>query len=120
MFKSFCVLALLLTGVAQSSTERGFTSLFNGEDFTGWRLSKPESDAAVFADGELGRRGEDASRVGEALFRAADAALHQAKAAGRNQVWFDTSFRSSARQPAAVAAVRTTRATGAGPGRDRT
>src|SRR5215470_6125854 len=38
--------------------EAGFTSLFNGKDFTGWKLSKPESfkieDGAIVANGRAG------------------------------------------------------------------
>ena len=44
------------------------------------------SIGVVFAGVELDEVMDDAS-VGEALFRAADLALYQAKAAGRNQIW---------------------------------
>ena len=42
----------------QPATEPGFTSLFNGKDFTGWKVSKPESfkieDGAIVANGTAG------------------------------------------------------------------
>lgn len=42
----------------QQATEPGFTSLFNGKDFTGWKVSKPESfkieDGAIVANGTAG------------------------------------------------------------------
>lgn len=46
-------------GQAQSpATEPGFTALFNGRDFTGWKLATPESfrieDGAIVANGAAG------------------------------------------------------------------
>jgi hypothetical protein len=39
-----CLSALLLAWLLQAPTiEPGWTSLFNGTDFTGWKISKPES-----------------------------------------------------------------------------
>ena len=56
MLIHLCLSALLLTGVLQQPpTESGWTSLFNGKDFTGWKISKPESfkieDGAIVANG---------------------------------------------------------------------
>ena len=50
---------LLLALVLQApKTEPGFTSLFNGKDFTGWKLVNPESfkieDGAIVANGAAG------------------------------------------------------------------
>jgi hypothetical protein len=43
---------------ASPATEPGFTSLFNGKDFTGWKLETPESwtieDGAIKANGQAG------------------------------------------------------------------
>jgi hypothetical protein len=48
-------LALSLTG---QTAEPGFTSLWNGKDFTGWRVANPESfsikDGAIVANGSPG------------------------------------------------------------------
>jgi hypothetical protein len=51
--------ALLFAFLVQTpKTEPGWTSLFNGKDFTGWKLSKPESfsieDGAIKANGIAG------------------------------------------------------------------
>jgi Domain of Unknown Function (DUF1080) len=49
---------LLAFALQQKPVEPGFTSLFNGKDFTGWRVSKPESfkieDGAIVANGTAG------------------------------------------------------------------
>ena len=50
------IVVLLVIGLLQQpATEAGWTSLFNGKDFTGWRLSKPESfkieNGAIVANG---------------------------------------------------------------------
>jgi hypothetical protein len=55
----FRVCPLLLAFAIQTPpTEPGFTSLFNGKDFTGWKLSNPESwsikDGAIVANGTAG------------------------------------------------------------------
>jgi hypothetical protein len=51
------LLALLLP-MQEPKTEPGWTSLFNGKDFTGWKISKPESfsieDGAIKANGIAG------------------------------------------------------------------
>ena len=58
VLKPVCV--LLLAGVAQTApaVEPGFTSLFNGKDFTGWKVSNPESfrieNGAIVANGSPG------------------------------------------------------------------
>lgn len=58
MLKPVCV--LLLAGVVQTApaVEPGFTSLFNGKDFTGWKISNPESfrieNGAIVANGSPG------------------------------------------------------------------
>jgi hypothetical protein len=54
--KSVSFSPLLLAAVFQlSPVESGWTSLFNGKDFSGWRLTKPESfkieDGAIVANG---------------------------------------------------------------------
>jgi hypothetical protein len=50
----FCPL-LLVVVLQLPPAEAGWTSLFNGKDFTGWRVSKPESfrieDGAIVANG---------------------------------------------------------------------
>ncbi len=56
MLNHVCLSALLLTGLLQQPpTEAGWTSLFNGNDFTGWKISKPESfkieNGAIVANG---------------------------------------------------------------------
>jgi hypothetical protein len=53
------VTTLLLAFLIQvPKVEPGWTSLFNGKDFTGWKLSKPESfkieDGAIVANGTAG------------------------------------------------------------------
>lgn len=49
------VAVLLMVGLLQAPVERGWTSLFNGKDFDGWKISKPESfsiaDGAIVANG---------------------------------------------------------------------
>lgn len=50
---------MLLTALAQApATEPGFTSLFNGKDWTGWKISNPDSfrieDGAIVANGSAG------------------------------------------------------------------
>jgi len=50
---------LVLAAFVQAQTpEAGFTSLFNGKDFTGWKLSNPASwsiqDGAIMANGSAG------------------------------------------------------------------
>jgi hypothetical protein len=49
---------LLVAIVFQPPTEAGWTSLFNGKDFTGWKISKPESfkieNGAIVANGAAG------------------------------------------------------------------
>jgi len=58
MLKPLCV--LLLAGAMQTApaVDAGFTSLFNGKDFTGWKLSNPDSfrieDGAIVANGSAG------------------------------------------------------------------
>ena len=59
--QSLSVTALLLAfllPLQEAKTEPGWTSLFNGKDFTGWKLSKPESfsieDGAIKANGIAG------------------------------------------------------------------
>jgi hypothetical protein len=51
-----CLVALLVTGrMGQPPVEAGWTSLFNGRDLTGWKVSKPESfkveNGAIAASG---------------------------------------------------------------------
>src|SRR5919109_958498 len=49
---------MLALALQQKPLEPGFTSLFNGKDFTGWKISKPESfkieDGAIVANGTAG------------------------------------------------------------------
>lgn len=56
-FFFFCPLLLAL-GAQLPPPESGWTSLFNGRDFTGWKLSKSESfrieDGAIVANGTAG------------------------------------------------------------------
>jgi hypothetical protein len=51
-------LLLALAFQAKPTVEAGFTSLFNGKDFTGWKLSNPASwtieDGAIKANGTAG------------------------------------------------------------------
>ena len=56
MLNPACLSALLLAGLLQAPpVEPGWTSLFNGKDFSGWKISKPESftiaDGAIAANG---------------------------------------------------------------------
>ena len=54
------VCVVLVAGMLQGSaaTEAGWTQLFNGKDFTGWKISNPESfrieDGAIVANGSAG------------------------------------------------------------------
>jgi 3-keto-disaccharide hydrolase len=60
MLSTYLRFAPLLVAVLLQApaTEPGWTSLFNGRDFTGWKLSKPESfkieDGAIVANGTAG------------------------------------------------------------------
>jgi len=77
---SFCALATLaapaLVHTSQAgqapTPEAGFTSLFNGRDFTDWRLVNPESfrieDGAIVANGRAGHAFYDGP-VGSHAFR---------------------------------------------------
>ena len=53
----FCA-ALLAATIQPPATEAGWTQLFNGKDFTGWKISNPESfkieDGAIVANGSPG------------------------------------------------------------------
>jgi 3-keto-disaccharide hydrolase len=55
-----CLLCCVLVAAAlqTAATEPGWTSLFNGRDFTGWKVSRPESfrieDGAIVANGAAG------------------------------------------------------------------
>lgn len=55
MLNALCLSALLVAGLLQAAVEPGWTSLFNGRDFTGWKLSRPESfkieNGAIVANG---------------------------------------------------------------------
>jgi hypothetical protein len=56
MLNPACLSALLLAGLLQAPpVEPGWTSLFNGTDLTGWKISKPESfrvdNGAIVANG---------------------------------------------------------------------
>ena len=57
-FLRFSPLLLALALMQAPKTEPGFTSLFNGKDFTGWKLVTPESfkieDGAIVANGAAG------------------------------------------------------------------
>jgi hypothetical protein len=58
MMISLATLLLTLLLPASPQAEPGFTSLFNGKDFTGWKVSRPESftieDGAIKANGQAG------------------------------------------------------------------
>src|SRR5919106_1040741 len=49
---------LLLALMQAPATEPGFTQLFNGKDFTGWKISNPDSfkieNGAIVANGSPG------------------------------------------------------------------
>ena len=64
-----CVLLTLALG---QSSEPGFTSLFNGKDFTGWRISGPAEsfsvkDGAIVADGPASHAYYDGSVHGHSF-----------------------------------------------------
>ena len=66
MLNHVCLSALLLAGLLQQPpTEAGWTSLFNGKDFAGWKISKPESftidNGAIVANGAASRAYYDGS-----------------------------------------------------------
>ncbi len=66
MLNHVCLSALLLAGLLQQPpTEAGWTSLFDGTDFTGWKISKPGSfkieDGAIVADGAASHAYDDGS-----------------------------------------------------------
>lgn len=53
---SLCVLALAAAPLAAQQAEPGFVSLFNGKDFTGWKIAGPQEswsikDGALVANG---------------------------------------------------------------------
>jgi hypothetical protein len=56
------------TAVPDSAAEAGWTSLFNGKDFTGWRVSKPESfrieNGAIAANGRSSHAYYDGAFLG--------------------------------------------------------
>ncbi len=58
IFFRLCPLLLALGFQAAPATEPGFTSLFNGKDFTGWKVVNPASftikDGAIVANGTAG------------------------------------------------------------------
>ena len=59
MTSALALASLLLSlGLQSAAAEPGWTSLFNGKDFTGWKVSKPESfhieDGAIVANGTAG------------------------------------------------------------------
>src|SRR5258708_10318675 len=60
MLSTYLRFAPLLVAVLLQApaAEPGWTSLFNGKDFTGWKVSKPESfrieDGAIVANGTAG------------------------------------------------------------------
>ena len=53
-----CLPLVLAIALQTPAPEAGFTSLFNGKDFTGWKVSRPESfrieDGAIVANGSAG------------------------------------------------------------------
>ena len=53
-----CTVVVAATVQAPPATEPGWTSLFNGKDFTGWKISNPASfrieDGAIVANGSPG------------------------------------------------------------------
>ena len=58
VLKPVCVLLLAGVGQTAPAVEPGFTSLFNGKDFTGWKVSNPASfrieNGAIVANGSPG------------------------------------------------------------------
>jgi hypothetical protein len=69
-----CAVCASLAGVTQTqpSPEPGFTSLFNGKDFSGWRIANPDAfkiqDGAIVANGTPGHAYYDGP-VGNHAFR---------------------------------------------------
>ena len=53
-----CVILVLAALQATPATDPGWTSLFNGKDFSGWKISNPDSfrieDGAIVANGSAG------------------------------------------------------------------
>ena len=53
-----CAVFVAVALQAQPASEAGWTQLFNGKDFTGWRISNPASfrieDGAIVANGTPG------------------------------------------------------------------
>ena len=58
MLNSYLSCVLVFVALQGPQPEPGWTSLFNGKDFTGWKVSKPESfrieDGAIVANGAAG------------------------------------------------------------------
>ena len=58
MLKSLLGCVLVAAALQSPAPEPGWTSLFNGRDFTGWKISRPESfrieDGAIVANGAAG------------------------------------------------------------------
>src|SRR5262245_51142993 len=58
MLKTFLGCVLVAAALQGPAPEPGWTSLFNGRDFTGWKVSRPESfrieDGAIVANGAAG------------------------------------------------------------------
>jgi hypothetical protein len=56
--KHLTLFSLLLALVQAPASEPGFTSLFDGKEFTGWKISNPDSfkieDGAIVANGTAG------------------------------------------------------------------